>query len=180
MICLISMRTTLTTMTSTMSKPSAAQNPAPRRRKRSARRRARELALQAVYGWLLHKDASLNDVGVIDAHIQDSAGFNAADTRWYGVLFTGVSRHADALRATFVPYIDRGLEELSPIEHSILLIASYELVYHIDVPYRVVINEAVELAKGFGGTDGFKFVNSVLDRVALDVRGPEVSASQPR
>ncbi len=176
------MRMTLTTMTSTMSKPTASQNqnPSARRSKRSARRRARELALQAVYGWLLHRDASLNDVGVIDAHIQDSAGFNAADTRWYGVLFTGVSRHAEALRATFVPYIDRDLEELSPIEHSILLIACYELVHHIDVPYRVVINEAVELAKGFGGTDGFKFVNSVLDKVALDVRGPEVKASQQR
>jgi N utilization substance protein B len=84
------------------------------------------------------------------------------------------------LRERFLPYVDRPLEELSPIEHGILLIGSYELVHHVEVPYRVAINEAVELAKSFGGTDGFKFVNGVLDKLAADVRAPEVAKQARR
>lgn len=148
-----------------------------RARPRSARRRARELALQGVYAWLLRGDDGLADAGEIDAHLRDSDGFGQADTAWYGTLLHGVMKQAPGLRACFVPHIDRSLAELSPIEHGILLIGSYELVHLIEVPYRVAINEAVELAKSFGGTDGFKFVNGVLDKVAADVRATEVQAA---
>jgi len=153
--------------------------PAERRRKRprSARRRARELALQGVYAWLLRGTSEAGDAGEIDAHLRDSDGFSQADTVWYDTLLHGVIRQAPGLRDCFSPHIDRSLAELSPIEHGILLIGSYELVHLIEVPYRVAINEAVELAKSFGGTDGFKFVNGVLDKVAADVRAPEVNAA---
>lgn len=147
---------------------------------RSARRRARELVLQGVYAWLVRGDDSLRDAGEIDAHIRDSAEFPEADAAWYKTLLHGVFKQAPDLRERFMPYVDRGLSELSPIEHGILLIGSYELVHHIEVPYRVAINEAVELAKSFGGTDGFKFVNGVLDKVAADVRPTEVQAAQNR
>ncbi len=79
-----------------------------------------------------------------------------------------------------MPHVDRPLDELSPVEHAILLIGSFELVHHVEVPYKVAINEAVELAKSFGGTDGFKFVNGVLDKMAADVRAAEVNAAAAR
>lgn len=162
----------------TANKPT--RGPAPHRANtRSARRRAREFALQGIYSWLL-RGGGTADTGEIDAHIRDDDAFPEADAEWFKTLLHGVFREADALRERFEPYIDRPLAELSPIEHSILLIGSYELVFHVEVPYRVAINEAVELAKSFGGTDGFKFVNGVLDKVAADVRSAEVKAAPRR
>lgn len=145
---------------------------------RSARRRAREFALQAVYAWLLQggaKSESSDEIGAIEAHVREDQEFVQADARWFDTIWRGVTRHAPALRETFTPYIDRPIEELSPVEHGILLIGSFELTYQLDVPYRVAINEAVELAKSFGGTDGFKFINGVLDKLAAQVRQVEVS-----
>jgi len=147
---------------------------------RSARRRAREFALQGIYAWLLRGDEGLQEAGAIDAHVRDDEEFPEADAKWFKTLLHGVMREAPELRERFAPYLDRPLAELSPIEHGVLLIASYELIHHIEVPYKVAINEAVELAKSFGGTDGFKFVNGVLDRMAADVRGPEVEAAARR
>ena len=148
---------------------------------RSARRRAREFALQGVYAWLLRGDEGLQEAGAIDAHLRDDEEFPEADARWFKTLLHGVLREAPELRVRFAPFLDRPLDELSPIEHGILLIASYELIHHIEVPYKVAINEAVELAKSFGGTDGFKFVNGVLDRMAAEVRATEVeAAARPR
>ena len=95
--------------------------------------------------------------------VQDLAAWRAA-------------RGAHAARA-FHAHVDRPLAELSPVEHGILLIGSFELIHHVEVPYKVAINEAVELAKSFGGTDGFKFVNGVLDKLAADVRAHEVQAA---
>lgn len=140
---------------------------------RSARRRARELALQGIYAWLVRGGVSLQDAGEIEAHLRDEDEFDQADAVWFKTLLHGAMQDAPALREKFVPFVDRPLEELSPIEHGILLIGSYELVHHVEVPYRVAINEAVELAKSFGGTDGFKFVNGVLDKLAAEVRSPE-------
>ncbi len=140
---------------------------------RSARRRARELALQGVYAWLVRGGHSLQDAGEIEAHLRDEDEFDQADAVWFKTLLHGSMREAPELREKFTPFIDRPLNELSPIEHGILLIGSYELVYHVEVPYRVAINEAVELAKSFGGTDGFKFVNGVLDKLAAVTRAVE-------
>ncbi|TFL15213.1 transcription antitermination factor NusB [Pusillimonas caeni] len=157
------------------------QGGAARANPRSARRRAREFALQGVYAWLLRGDEGVQEAGAIDAHLRDDEEFPEADANWFKTLLHGVLREAPDLRERFAPYLDRPLEELSPIEHGILLIGSYELIHHVEVPYKVAINEAVELAKSFGGTDGFKFVNGVLDRMAADVRSVEVeAAARPR
>ncbi|MCM0035696.1 MAG: transcription antitermination factor NusB [Burkholderiaceae bacterium] len=147
---------------------------------RSARRRARELALQGLYAWLVRDTESLQDAGAIEAHLRDEDEFDQADVVWFQTLLHGAMNEAPALREKFSPFVDRPLAELSPIEHGILLIGSFELVHQIDVPYRVAINEAVELAKSFGGTDGFKFVNGVLDKLAAEVRSTEVRASARR
>ena len=168
------MKTTRMT-TLTKNKPSSGRvNP------RSARRRAREFALQGVYAWLVRGDEGLQNAGEIDAHIRDNDEFPEADAAWFKTLLHGVMREAPSLREGFSPFIDRPLEELSPIEHGILLIGSFELVHHLEVPYKVAINEAVELAKSFGGTDGFKFVNGVLDKLAAEVRSSEVQAAARR
>lgn len=147
---------------------------------RSARRRAREFALQGIYAWLIRGADGLQESGSIDAHIRSEENFSEADAAWYRTLLYGVMREAKELQERFMPYVDRSLDELSPIEHGILLLGSYELVHHVEVPYRVAINEAVELAKDFGGTDGFKFVNGVLDKLALTVRAAEVQKYQNR
>ncbi|WP_442893038.1 transcription antitermination factor NusB [Alcaligenes sp. PF14] len=154
--------------------------PASKANGRSARRRSREFALQGIYSWLLRGADGLQEATSIDAHIRGDAEFGEADAAWFKTLLFGVMREAPVLRERFLPYVDRPLEELSPIEHGILLIGSYELVHHVEVPYRVAINEAVELAKSFGGTDGFKFVNGVLDKLAADVRAPEVAKQARR
>lgn len=147
---------------------------------RSARRRAREFALQGVYAWLLRGGNDLSELGEIDAHVRDAEDFGQADQQWYHALLQGAVSQAADLRDRFVPYVDRPLTELSPIEHAVLLIGSFELVHHPEVPYRVAINEAVELAKSFGGTDGYRFVNGVLDKLAAEARAAEVQAAAAR
>ena len=147
---------------------------------RSPRRRAREFALQGVYAWLVHGDPTDTAGGDIQAHLRDNDSFVQADTEWFQTLLEGVTLNADNLRVQFSPFVDRPLEELSPVEHAILLMGSYELIHHIEVPYRVAINESVELAKTYGGTDGFKFVNGVLDKLAAQVRATEVQQSPRR
>jgi N utilization substance protein B len=140
---------------------------------RSARRRARELALQGLYQWLV----SGNGVAAIEAQANDADQLRSGvDLGHYRELLAGVIDHAAELRARFAPHLDREAGLLSPIEHSILLIGTYELLHRPEIPYRVVINEAVELAKTFGGTDGFRYVNGVLDKVASQLRPSEATA----
>lgn len=136
---------------------------------RSARRRARELALQGVYEWLVGGQ----DLAAIEGHLMESEGFERADREHLREVLHGVIDGAEALRAQFTGFIDRQPGQLSPVEHGILLIGTYELQQRPEIPYRVVINEAVELAKSFGGTDGFKYVNGVLDKVAARLRPQE-------
>lgn len=140
---------------------------------RSPRHRAREFALQGIYQWLLNNE----DSGVIDAHIRQAHGFDKADREHFDVLLHGAINQSIQLREEFAPFIDRGIAELSPIEHAALLIGSFELKHHLEIPYRVVINEAVELTKSFGGQDGHKYVNGVLDKLAARLRMTEVQAS---
>ncbi|MFT8275866.1 transcription antitermination factor NusB [Kerstersia gyiorum] len=147
---------------------------------RSARRRAREFALQGIYAWLVRGDQGDKDTGSIDAHLRSDPEFGEADFDWYRTLLNGVFTDAADLREKFQPFIDRPLAELSPVEHGILLIGTFELTRHPEVPYKVAINEAVELAKSFGGTDGFKFVNGVLDKLAAVVRPQELRAAPRR
>ncbi|MEO0317285.1 MAG: transcription antitermination factor NusB [Pseudomonadota bacterium] len=141
---------------------------------RTPRHRAREFALQGLYQWLLNAE----DSGAIDAHIRDAHGFDKADTEHFDALLHGAIRDAASLREELVPLIDRGIDQLSPVEHAALLIGAYELKHHLEIPYKVVINEAVELTKSFGGIDGHKYVNGVLDKLAASVRATEVNAAR--
>jgi N utilization substance protein B len=139
---------------------------------KSARRRSREVALQGLYEWLI----SGSEAGMIDAHMREQEGFDKADSAHFDALLHGCIAEAADLDAVLSRHVDRKTTELSPIEHAVLMIGAYELKHCIDVPYKVAINEAVELAKSFGGTDGHKYVNGVLDKAALDLRPAEVEA----
>jgi transcription antitermination protein NusB len=139
---------------------------------KSARRRARELTLQALYQWQL----SGQTVAFIEKQFVEGKDYDKADQNYFGLLFPGTVKESEKLQAALMPYIDRKFAELSPIERAILLLAGYELTHQIDIPYRVVINEAIELAKSFGGTDGHKYVNGVLDKFAAEVRAAEINA----
>ena len=141
---------------------------------RTPRHRAREFALQGLYQWLLNNE----DSGVIDAHIRQAHGFDKADAAHFDTVLHGAIRDVAKLRAQIAPLIDRPLDQLSPIEHAALLIGAYELEHHLEIPYKVVINEAVELTKSFGGIDGHTYVNGVLDKLAAKVRTVETGAAR--
>lgn len=141
---------------------------------RQARRRARELALQGLYEWLVGR----GDAGAIDAHMREQDAYAQCDRAHYDALLHGGIAQADALDALLARHLDRKTAELSPVEHGALLIGAYELQHCADIPYKVVINEAVELAKTFGGTDGHKYVNGVLDKLAAGLRTAEVEAAR--
>ncbi|EIF30027.1 transcription antitermination factor NusB [Burkholderia sp. Ch1-1] len=143
---------------------------------KSARRRSRELATQGLYQWLL----SGSPGGEIDAQLRGAQGFDKADHEHLNALLHGVIRDSEALSADIVPCLDRPIEQLSPVERAVLLVAAFELKNHVDIPYRVVINEAVELAKTFGGADGYKYVNGVLDKLSAQLRVDETQAARKR
>jgi len=144
--------------------------------KRSPRRRSREFALQGIYQWLLNKE----EAAAITEYIQQTQDFKKADASHFAGLVSGTIKQADTLRQHITPLLDRTIEELSPVEHAILLLGAFELSHHMEIPYRVVINEAVELAKSFGGIDGHKYVNGVLDKLASEFRAEEVSANRKK
>jgi transcription antitermination protein NusB len=138
---------------------------------KSARRRSREFAMQGLYQW----QVNAGEPAAIAADLMQTKGFADADEKHFRALLQGTTEQAEHLRAALGPCLDRPMEGLSPVEHAILLVGAYEMTHHVEIPYRVVINEAVELAKTFGGTDGFKFVNGVLDKLALVLRAHEAA-----
>jgi N utilization substance protein B len=142
----------------------------------TARRKAREFALQGLYEWLIGGA----DAGVVDAHVREQEGFDQCDAAHFDMLLHGCVREAAELDALLAGHLDRKTEQLSPVEHAVLMIGAYELRHCVDIPYKVAINEAVELAKSFGGTDGHKYVNGVLDKTAFELRGVEVEAARIR
>jgi N utilization substance protein B len=141
---------------------------------KSTRTRAREFALQALYQHLVGR----NEASAIDQFTRDLAGFHKADAAHYDALLHGAIAEASELDALIVPLLDRKLAEISPIEHAAMWIGAYEFRHCADVPWRVVLNECIELAKEFGGTDGHKYVNAVLNGLAPQLRGPEVEADR--
>ena len=150
---------------------------APKRTKpKSARRRSREIALQGLYEWLV----SGTDAGVIDAHMREQEGFDKSDRAHFDALLHGCIGEAVDLDAVLAKFVDRKTTELSPVEHGVLMIGAYELKHCVDIPYKVAINEAVELAKSFGGTDGHKYVNGVLDKAAAELRTTEVEVARAK
>jgi len=154
-----------------MTQKSVHANPS---KNRTPRHRAREFALQGIYEWLLSNE----DAGAIEAHIREAHGFDKADAEHFDSLLHGAIKSVVALRAGLAPLIDRPIDQLSPVEHAALLIGAFELQNHPEIPYKVVINEAVELTKSFGGIDGHKYVNGVLDKLAATVRSTELGSAQ--
>ena len=141
---------------------------------KSARSRSREFALQALYQSLVGR----NEAAEIDVFTRDLAGFHKADAAHYDALLYGCTEQAAALDALIAPLLDRKLAEISPIEHATMWIGAYEMQHCPDVPWRVVLNECIELAKEFGGTDGHKYVNAVLGGLAPQLRPHEVEADR--
>jgi N utilization substance protein B len=137
-----------------------------------ARSRARRRALQALYAWQL-SGSHMNAVIEQFRHEQD---MEIADLDYFEDLVRGVERHCGELDAALAPHLDREIARVDPIERAALRIGAYELRHRIDVPYRVVINEAVEVAKRFGTDYGHTFVNGVLDKLAARVRAAEIAA----
>ena len=139
---------------------------------KSARSRAREFALQALYQHLVGR----NEASAIDSFTRDLAGFHKADAAHYTALLHGCIEIEADLNALITPQLDRPLTEISPIEHAAMWIGVYEFMHCTDVPWRVAINECIELAKEFGGTDGHKYVNAVLGALGPKLRASEVAA----
>jgi N utilization substance protein B len=141
---------------------------------RSARRRSREFAMQGLYQWLV----AGGETAAVQAHISEQEGFDKCDRAHFDVLLHGGIEQATALDLVLARHVDRKIAQLSPVEHAVLLIGAFELQHCVEIPWRVAINEAVELAKSFGGTDGHKYVNGVLDKCAVELRPGE--GRQPR
>ncbi len=138
------------------------------------RTRARRRALQAIYAWQL-SGASAREIVTQFAHEQAR---ELADLAYFEDLIHGIETHRAALDAALAPHLDRGIEDVDPIERAALRIAAYEFAHRVDVPYRVVINEALESVKRFGSEHGHTYVNGVLDHLAADLRAIEVRASR--
>jgi N utilization substance protein B len=135
------------------------------------RRKSRELVMKSIYRGILNQF----DINQIKKDIKDDPDYLKADEVFYQNLFDGVMSNMDQLNSEISSFIDRPIEKLSPIEHSILCISIYELIYDAAIPYKVAINEGVELAKTFGGIEGYKYINGVLDKVAEKRRPLEFS-----
>lgn len=133
------------------------------------RRKARHFGLQALYQWTL-SDASLID---IDAEFRVDNDFRHTDGEYFQALLRGVMQDVESLEALFSPLLDRALDDLDPIERNLLRMGTFELKERIDVPYKVVINEAVSLAKKFGATESHRYINGILDKVASELRTVE-------
>jgi N utilization substance protein B len=144
----------------------------PRPRERGVRHHARALALQGLYGWLL----AGGDADAIGTQLLTAEQASKVDVAFFREILGGTIGAAEELRSEFAGLIDRPVASLSPVEHALLLMGTYELKYRPEIPYRVSINEAIELAKSFGGTDGFRYVNGVLDKLVARLRSAEAAA----
>jgi N utilization substance protein B len=137
---------------------------------KGSRHKARRSAVQALYQWQLNRQPA----GAIETHFFADEAAKDVDLEYFQHLLREIPLHLAVLDERLVPHIDRGIAEIDPVERAILRLGAFELEFHPEIPYRVVLNEAVELAKTFGAEQGHKYVNAVLDRVALDLRGREV------
>lgn len=143
---------------------------------KSGRSRSREFALQGLYQFLVGQ----NEAADIDVFTRDLSGFHKSDSVHYDALLYGCIEQREILDALIEPLLDRKLDEISPIEHAVMWMGAYEFKHCIDVPWRVVLNEYIELAKSFGGTDGHKYVNGVLNGLAPKLRALEVEADRAK
>ena len=134
----------------------------------TARRRAREIALQALYAWKLAGGDPLAEAKTLE-------GWVRCDQKFATQLIEEVVSKSESLEKLIVPYLDRSLASLSPVERVVLLIGALELSAHVETPFKVVLNEAIELGRSFGGTDGHKFINGVMQKLALELRAGEIA-----
>jgi N utilization substance protein B len=137
----------------------------------AARSRARRRALQALYAW----QVSGSSIPQVINQFQHEQDMEVADQEYFEALVKGVAEHQASLDAKLAAYLDRGIEQVDPIERAVLRIAAFELLHRVDVPYRVVLNEAIETAKRFGSDHGHTYVNGVLDRAAAEWRPGEAA-----
>jgi len=142
----------------------------------AARRRARHYGMQALYQWQMTKTA----LGEIELQFLADYDFTKTDVEYFHDIIHTIPANLAELESAFVPFLDRSIDDLDPIELALLRLGSYELVKRIDIPYKVSINEAVALAKKFGATDGHKYINGVLDKLAREVRVIEIDADKSR
>jgi N utilization substance protein B len=142
----------------------------------SPRRRSREFAMQGIYQWIYTGHSAT----VVLRNLSELEDFERADRDFLAAELKGTIGEAEDLRLRIEPFADRKWEEVSPIEKAILLLGAWELVHNPEIPYRVTINEAIELGKRFGGTDGHKYVNGVLDKLAAAVRPEEVKEKRKK
>ncbi len=141
----------------------------------AARGRARRISMQALYQWHMTGNA----LHMIEAECHVENDMSKVDTEYFSELFHGVAKQKSELDAIFTPYlVGITIEQVDPISLAVLRLSTYEMKNRIDVPYRVVINEAINLTKKYGAADSHKFVNGVLDKVAAQLREPEVKASR--
>jgi N utilization substance protein B len=144
------------------------------RKKINNRRKSRELVMKSIYRGLVNTF----DLTQIQKDIRDDPDFIRADEKFYVEILKGVFKNLETLKIEITSYLDRSYEELSPIELSIIYSSLYELKYSPSVPYKVVINEAIEIAKSFGGIDGYKYINAILDKAAEKNRKGELNKSK--
>ncbi|MBY6210281.1 transcription antitermination factor NusB [Microbulbifer agarilyticus] len=140
----------------------------------SARRKARHYAMQALYQWQM----AGSNLNAIEAEFRTDNDMSKTDVPYFHELLHGVAKNLDEIEGIYTEYLDRDVEELDPVSRALLRMSTFELKNRIDVPYKVVINEAVALAKKFGPTDAFKFINGILDKVAAKERSVEVKADK--
>lgn len=155
-----------------MTEPEAPQYTA--RQLNRARHVARRLAVQALYQWQLTGD---NPKDIL-AQFKEGRPLGEADMSYFRELLLGVPEHTQSIDVALSPYLDRPLERVDPVERAILRLAAYEMMHRLDVPYRVVINEAVDLAKVFGAEQGHRFINGVLDKAVRQLRAVEVGGTR--
>ena len=141
---------------------------------RHARVRARRNAVQAYYQWLINQQPM---DAVIQEFMNERTELKKADKEYFCDLLQGMNRYSEELDKTLNPFLDRALEEINPVERAILKLGMYELMHHPELPWRVVMNETVELAKMFGAEQSHKFINGVLDKAARKIRDIEISDS---
>ena len=136
------------------------------------RRRARALVVQGLYQYQLARSSTAD----IRLHLLDSPNYARCDEAYFDELWNGVSSQYETLRERFAPFVatERATQALSPVENAVLVLATWELSERLEIPYRTVLNEAIDLAKVYGGTDGHKFVNGVLDKLAAQLRADEI------
>ena len=140
--------------------------------KTKAKQKARRLLVQALYSW----DLGGTDPETIEVNFHLENDMSKVDTELFKTILFGAPQNLEQIDGAFQKYLDRDQEKLDPVSRAILRLTTYELIFSIEVPYKVAINEGVNLAKTFGPTDAFKFINGVLDRVAADTRAVEIAA----